>query len=57
MTRMSKKAERKNQSPKRCRFPSPKTGPLKDKLAKGYKELSNAIVGEESTKFFIGKVK
>ena len=57
MTRMSKKGERRNQSPRRCRFPTPKTGPLKDNLAKGFKEHTNALDGEASKKFFIGKVK
>ena len=54
MTRMSKQGERRHISPKRPRFPSPKTGPRKDDLAKGYKEHVNAS-GVKGV--FIGKVK
>jgi hypothetical protein len=56
MTRISKKEERRAQSPRRCRFPSPKTGPLKDNLPKGFKEQTNALTGEQAKTVFIGKV-
>jgi len=57
MTRISKKAEKKAQSPRRCRFPSPKTGPLKDNLPEGFKQHTNALTGDMASKVFIGKVK
>ena len=54
MTRMSKQGERRNKSPRKHKKPSVKTGPLKDNLPKGFKEHSNASVGEN---VFIGKVR
>jgi hypothetical protein len=57
MTRISKKAERRNQSPRKHRHPSVKTGSLKDNLAKGYREHANAHEGSESELVFISKVR
>ena len=54
MTRMSKQGERRNQSPRKPQYPSPKTGSLKDNLPKGFKEHDNA--GKEHN-VFIPKVK
>ena len=56
MVRISKQAEKRSVSPKRTRFPSPKTGPLKDKLPLGYKEHPNAFQNEKNTVIFIAKV-
>ena len=55
MTRISKKAQRRNISPRKHRAPSPKTGPKKDALPEGYKPHVNALQGQ--TNVFIGKVK
>lgn len=58
MTRMSKQGERRAKSPRRCRAPSPKTGPKKDQLPKGFKEHSNALEGTSlSQSSFIPKIK
>lgn len=57
MIRISKQAENRSQSPKRTRFPSPKTGPLKDKLPLGFKKHENGFQNEKNTSIFIGKVK
>lgn len=55
MTRMSKKSEIRGVSHHRPRKPSPKTGPLKDNLKKGYKEHPNAVEGASGV--FIPKIK
>jgi len=57
MVRISKQAERRQQSPHRRRNPSPKTGPLKDQLPKGYKPHDNAVEGELALSAFIPKIK
>lgn len=57
MTRMSKKGERRGMSPRKHKDPSPKTGPLKDNLPKGYKEHDNAFSGEDAKAFFIPKIR
>ena len=58
MTRMSKKSERRMQSPRKHRKPSiSKTGKLKDNLPLGFKENSNALQGELAKTVFIAKVK
>lgn len=57
MIRISKQAERRSQSRRRTRFPSPKTGSLKDQLPLGYKEHVNGFQKEKNTSIFIGKVK
>ncbi|MEC7839275.1 MAG: hypothetical protein VX777_04465 [Chlamydiota bacterium] len=57
MTRISKKAQRRAQSPRKRRFPSEKTGPLKDNLPEGFKPHANALDGETSATTFIPKVK
>ncbi len=57
MTRISKQAERRAQSPRKHRKPSPKTGSLKCNLPLGYKEHSNALEVEFAVPTFIAKVK
>lgn len=57
MTRMSKKSERRGLSPRKHKAPSPKTGPLKDNLPKGYKEHENAVEGDAGKAFFVPKIK
>lgn len=57
MVRISKKAERKSQSPRKHRPPSEKSGPLKDNLPKGFKEHSNSLEGEYGAQAFIPKIK
>jgi len=57
MVRISKQSEKRKQSPRRCRFPSPKTGSLKDNLPLGYKQHENGLQAEGNTSIFIGKVK
>jgi len=52
MTRMSKQGERRGRSPRKCKFPSPKTGPKKDNLPVGFREHANAL---ESQNTFIPK--
>ena len=52
MTRMSKQGERRNKCPKKSKYPSPKTGPKKDQLPKGYKEHANALTSQNT---FISK--
>lgn len=54
MTRMSKKEERRSQSPRRRRIRGKKTGPQKDKLALGYKAHENAYQGKAN--IFIPKI-
>ncbi len=55
MTRMSKQGERRAVSPRRCKAPSVKTGPKKDKLPKGFKAHENAAEGDLTV--FIPKIK
>lgn len=43
MTRMSKKGERRNMSPRRPRIAGKKTGAKKDNLPKGFREHPNAL--------------
>lgn len=57
MVRISKQAEKRNRSPRKCRGPSVKTGPLKDNLPKGYKEHDNALPGDVAATAFIPKIK
>lgn len=57
MVRISKQAEKRQKSPKRCRFPSPKTGALKDELPLGYKEHSNGLQDVNNKSIFIAKIK
>jgi hypothetical protein len=57
MVRISKQAEKRSRSPRRCRAPAVKTGPLKDNLPKGYKEHSNALEGDVAATAFIPKIK
>lgn len=56
MTRMSKKGERRGQSPRKHSKKIPvKTGPKKDLLSKGYKECPNAVA--KGSNVFIPKIK
>lgn len=57
MVRIAKQAEKRSQSFRKTRKPSLKTGPLKQNLAKGYKEHANAIEGELSSTAFIPKIR
>jgi hypothetical protein len=57
MVRISKQAERRSQYPRKHKHPSPKTGPLKDKLANGFKEHANSLNGETGAALFISKIK
>lgn len=57
MVRISKQSERRNRSPRKNRAPSPKTGPMKDNLPKGFKEHSNALEGDVAATAFIPKIK
>ncbi len=57
MTRIGKKEERRHQSPRKRHYPSPKTGPLKDNLALGYKEKTNCAEGTKQALTFIPKIK
>lgn len=57
MVRISKQSERRNQSPRKHRAPSEKTGPRKDALAKGFKEHTNALEGDMGSLAFIPKIR
>lgn len=57
MVRISKQAEKRKKCPKRCRYPSPKTGSLKDALPLGYKTHENGFNDASNTSIFIGKIK
>lgn len=57
MVRISKQSERRNQSPRKHRGPSVKTGSLTDNLPKGFKEHSNALQGEIAAGAFIPKIR
>ncbi|HPE85130.1 MAG TPA: hypothetical protein PLO43_03015 [Chlamydiales bacterium] len=52
MTRMSKQGERRNQCPRKSKFPQPKTGSKKDNLPKGFREHANALTSQNT---FISK--
>jgi hypothetical protein len=56
MTRMSKQGERRNTSPRKHRKASPKTGPRKDNLPKGFKEHANAVDEKVAGTIFVPKV-
>jgi len=56
MTRISKQGRRRNQSPRRPKLGSIKTGPKKDQLPLGFKEHLNALPNENQT-VFISKIK
>lgn len=56
MVRISKQAQKRHRSPRRCKAPSVKTGPKKDNLPLGYKEHVNALEGDHASKFFIPKI-
>lgn len=57
MVRISKQQERRSQSPRRTRSPSPKTGERKDNLPHGYKEHPSALEGEIAKMAYIPKIK
>ncbi len=57
MVRISKQQERRNRFPRKNRNPSEKTGSIKDKLPKGFKEHANAVEGDFATMVFIPKIK
>jgi hypothetical protein len=57
MVRISKQSERRNRSPRKNRAPSAKTGSMRDKLLKGYKEHANALSGDVAATAFIPKIK
>ncbi len=56
MVRPSKQSERRNISPKRPAKKGPKTGPKKDKLENGFKEIVNTAPQELSNKIYIRKI-
>lgn len=57
MVRISKQTERRNQSPRKARNPSVKTGSLKDNLPSGFKPHENALSGDTASFAFIPKIK
>ncbi len=57
MTRIGKVEERRNKCPKKRKKPSIKTGPRKDNLPKGYKELSNSLGGDQAKQAYIAKIR
>jgi hypothetical protein len=57
MVRISKQAEKRRRSPRKCRAPSVKTGPRKDNLPKGFKEHQNAVGGDLAEKVYIPKIR
>ncbi|CCB85994.1 MULTISPECIES: hypothetical protein [Parachlamydia] len=57
MVRISKQQERRSRFPRKHRPPQEKTGPLKDRLALGFKEHANALEGDVAKTAFIPKIK
>lgn len=57
MVRISKQSERRNQSPRKNKAPSEKTGRLRDNLPKGFKGHANAVEGDAALTAFIPKIK
>lgn len=57
MVRISKKAQRRNVSPRRPKLERTKSGPKKDNLPKGFKPAVSAVDGEAAKKMFIPKIK
>ncbi len=56
MTRISKQAQRRHVSPRRCRRTPPvKTGPKKDALSLGYRSWENALPVESIQNRFFPK--
>jgi hypothetical protein len=55
MTRMSKQGERRAVSRRKRKKPTPKTGPRKENLPRGFKEHENALSGRNDA--FIPKIK
>lgn len=56
MVRISKK-DRLKRCPRKPTYGAEKTGTLKDKLPKGYKEHANAFNGEMTCCTFVPKIK
>lgn len=57
MVRISKQSEKRHQSPRKHRKPSPKTGPRQDKLENGYKVQENSLEGDFAAVAFIPKIR
>lgn len=57
MVRQSKQSEKRARCPRKTKNPSSQTGPLKDQLAKGYKEHPNALEGDVAATAFIPKIR
>lgn len=57
MVRLSKQTRKRAQCPHKHRAPSPKTGPLKDALPKGFKEHANTVQGEFATALYFPKIR
>lgn len=57
MVRISKQTEKRHQSPRKHRKPTPKTGPRKDNLAEGYKVQQNSLEGDQAALAFIPKIR
>ncbi|KIA78293.1 hypothetical protein [Parachlamydia acanthamoebae] len=57
MVRISKQQERRSRFPRKHRPPQEKTGPLKDRLALGFKGHANALEGDVAKTAFIPKIK
>lgn len=56
MVRISKQNKKRSISPRRPTVSGVKSGPKKDKLAKGFKEHANAIQGDAAKRIFVGKI-
>lgn len=56
MVRISKQSERRAQSPRKNKKPSPKTGAKKDNLPKGHIHHANALEGELASSVYISKI-
>lgn len=57
MVRLSKQTRDRSESRRKRRPACAKTGPLKDHLAKGFREHVNALEGDLGRVSFVGKVK
>ena len=57
MVRISKQGKIRSVSRRRPKPPAKKTGPKKDKLAAGFREHPNAVVGNLAQNLFIPKIK
>jgi hypothetical protein len=57
MVRISKQAQKRQRFPRKSRYPSEKTGTLKDNLPEGFKPHANAVEGDLAKMVFIPKIK